>query len=288
MLAPVTPSRVSGERQPSVVRDSPERSAQARAFRVGSLLLALLIGSAGLLLGQPAAGDWSIDTAQSRLTIHVLPAGLLSSALHPHHFQPERWSGEVSWDPDRPDNTRVEVRVSADSLRDRQPALSAKDIEKVERQTRGPEILDAQRFPTIVFRAQKLELEPGPSGAGGKTRGTLTGTLELHGKTLPVQFPIEGEASGGKLQVGATARFRQSDFGIKPYSTALGTIAVRDEITVEISLVGLPADRKTSSATSPAKAKPGNSAARSVVLKLSTRETARNRLNPMKGWPSLR
>ena len=84
--------------------------------------------------------------------------------LHTHFFQPENWSGEIAWDPNHPDSVRVEVRIAADSLRDHQPKLSARDIAKVE----------------------------------------------------------------------------QSDFGIKPYATALGTIAVRDEITIEIALVAVP------------------------------------------------
>jgi len=229
------------------------RLSRRRASCISVLLVALLPGSAGSLFGQNPAGGWSIDASQSRLIVHVLPAGLLSSALHAHHFQPDEWSGEVAWDPEHPRNVRVEVRVAAGSLQDHQPKLSAKDRVKVEGQTRGAGILDAGKFPQILFQAQELELERSPSGGSGDFRGTLKGTLTLHGKTLPLGFPIQGKVSGDRFEASAAAGFKQSDFGIQPYSTALGTVAVKDEITVEIFLAGVPAGRKASAAAPPAR-----------------------------------
>jgi polyisoprenoid-binding protein YceI len=209
------------------------------------LLGAFLQGSAGFLRGQNSAAGWTIDASQSRVIVHVSPAGLLSSALHAHHFEPDEWSGEVAWDPEHPRNVRVEVRVAAGSLRDHQPKLSAKDRAKVEGQTRGAEILDSAKFPQILFQAQKLDLDRSPSDGDGDFRGTLMGTLTLHGKTLPLGFPIQGKLSGDRFEVRATASFKQSDFGITPYSTALGTVAVKDEITVETLLAGIPAGRRS-------------------------------------------
>jgi polyisoprenoid-binding protein YceI len=193
----------------------------------------------GILLGQSAPTEWSVDAAQSRLTVNVLPAGLLASTLHAHHFQPEDWSGEIAWDPNHPDNVRVAVGVAAASLRDHQAKLSARDIARVEGQARGAEILDSARFPRILFEAGRLEAAQLPSGAGD-FRGTLAGTLTLHGQSRPLKFPVRGCVAEQRLEADATITFKQSDFGIKPYSTALGTIAVRDEVTIEIALVAVP------------------------------------------------
>ncbi len=170
----------------------------------------------------------------------VLPAGLLASALHAHFFQPEDWSGEIAWDPNHPGSVRIGVRIASDSLRDHQPKLSAKDIAKVERQARGTDILDSARFPRILFEAGQLEAAQLPSGATGDFRGTLAGTLTLHGQSRPEQFPIRGRVAVERLEADASVTFRQSDFGIKPYSTALGTIAVRDEVTIEMTVVAVP------------------------------------------------
>lgn len=212
---------------------------RSRAAKLRACLLLLAFGWPILLCGESAGGDWNIDTARSRLTVKVLPAGLFASALHPHFFQPEDWSGEIAWNPNQPGSARVRVRFAADSLRDRQPKLSARDIARVESQVRGPDILDSARFPEVLFVAGKLEASQLPSGVSGEFLGRLAGTLTLHGRPHPVEFPIRGRLSGERLEAEATVTFRQSDFGIKPYTAALGTIAVRDEITVEVSLVAV-------------------------------------------------
>jgi polyisoprenoid-binding protein YceI len=200
----------------------------------------LALGAGSLLRGQSSPVDWKVDTGQSRLTVKVLPAGLLASTLHTHYFQPENWSGEIAWDPNHPEQVRIGVRVAADSLRDHQPKLSEKDIAKVERQVRDAEILDAARFPEILFGAERLEAAELPPGALGEFRGKLAGTLTLHGQSHPLQIPIQGRVTADRLEANAAVTIKQSDFGIKPYSTALGTIAVRDEIAIEIALVALP------------------------------------------------
>jgi len=225
-------------------------------IRIGILALAFAAGAAGGLLGQETPTGWRIVPAESRLTVNILPAGLLSSALHAHHFQPADWSGEIAWDPGRPGIVQVAVRIAADSLRDHQPELSAKDVAKVERQVRGPEVLDAGRFPKILFEAGRLERAQIPSGGEGEFRATLVGTLTLHGKSSPIEFPIHGRVAAARLEASGTATFRQSDFGIKPYKAALGTIAVKDEVTVDISLVAAARHRSDSMGASEGPARP--------------------------------
>ena len=203
-------------------------------------LLAFALGAGGLLSGQSAPADWSVDVARSCLTVKVLPAGLLASTLHTHFFQPETWSGEIAWDSGHPERVRVAVRIAADSLRDHQPKLSARDAAKVERQVRGAAILDAERFREIRFEAGRLEVEEIPPGGPDEFRGKLAGTLTLHGRSRPLELPIRGRVLGDRLDANTEVTFKQSDFGIQPYSTALGAIAVRDEVSIEIALVAVP------------------------------------------------
>lgn len=239
------------------------RRSRAGGFGLGPgvraiLGFAILAEASGALLAQSPARVWTIDTSQSRLIVHVQPGGLLSPTLHPHHFQPETWSGEVTWDPARPRTARVDVRVAADSLRDHQEKLSAKDAAKVEGQARGPAILDAAQFPQIIFEGRELDVAKAPVGGKGEFRGTLNGNLTLHGKTLPLGLAIQGLVSPERFEASAAATFNQSDFGIKPYKTALGTISVKDQITLEITIVALPGAPKPASTTTPA-ATPGRS-----------------------------
>jgi polyisoprenoid-binding protein YceI len=208
------------------------------------LILTTIAASPPRAASEPSPREWTIDTSQSKLTIHVEPGGILSPTLHPHHFQPDEWSGEITWDPKNPRTAKVEVRVSAGSLHDKQEKLKPKDIAKVEAQAKGPAILDVAQYPTVTFEAHELDVSKAPVNGKGEFRGTLNGTLTLHGKSGPVGMAIQGLAAPERFEAGASANFKQSDFGIKPYKTALGTISVKDEVNVEISIVALPAGKK--------------------------------------------
>jgi polyisoprenoid-binding protein YceI len=58
----------------------------------------------------------------------------------------------------------------------------------------------------------------------------VSGELELGGKSKPVDFVVSGD--GGSVTGSAT--FKQSDWGIKPYSALFGALKVNDEVTVEV------------------------------------------------------
>lgn len=226
-----------------------ERRARTGSHRERGIALAAAAFAAlfaAPLLAQKTGREWTIDTSQSKLVVHVEPAGVLAKTLHSHAFQPEQWSGEISWDPAKPRTARVEVHVSADSLHDHQEKLSAKDVAKVEGITKGPAVLDAEKFPKIDFEGSQLEVAKSPPGGKGEFRGSLNGKLTLHGQTGTVGFVIQGIVSADRLEAGAATTFKQSDFGIKPYKAVLGTVAVKDEITLEIQIVALPAERKAS------------------------------------------
>ena len=213
----------------------------ARVFQAAVLAGTALAASAPLLLGQTPPTDWKVVPAESRVTVSVFPAGVLSGALHTHFFRPAEWNGRIAWEVTDPAAVRVEVRFAAASLKDHQEKLSAKDIAKVESQTRSPRILDSEKYPEIVFEGRQLEAARLPEAGAGEFRATLAGTLTLHGATKPLRLPIQGRVSDSRLEARGTATFKQSDFGIKPYSTALGSIAVKDEVRVEIELVAVPA-----------------------------------------------
>jgi polyisoprenoid-binding protein YceI len=127
----------------------------------------------------------------------------------------------------------VGVTIAADSLRNDQPALSPEDHETVNRQVQGPDILDVQRHPEIRFVGKQLDvkqLEP------ASLEGVLHGMLTLRGETAPIELRVHAAWSADRLNANARSSFPQSAFGIEPYRRLLGTIAVRDEVQVELSI----------------------------------------------------
>ncbi len=201
-----------------------------------TLLIRASVAAAALLgAGRPGAADLRVDTSASVLAIRVSRSGPLSGLAHDHRFVPQRWHAEVRFDPARPAAVEVAVVVDAGSLHDHEARLGEASLAEVDRTAVGPHVLDARRFPEIRYRAAGVaDLK---IGAAGEMEGILRGELTLRGTTRPLQVRFRARPEGVGVRATGSARFAQSDFGMTPYSTALGTIGVDDEVAVEFDLL---------------------------------------------------
>lgn len=207
------------------------------------LLLPLAVLAAPLARAAAAPAAWSAVVEKSQITLHVYKRGLLSAAAHDHHFVPTRWRATASLDEAKPAAVRAELVIAADSLRDRQPSLSSGDRDKVNRQAAGPDVLDAAHHPEIRFTATGLQRPSAPSqdAQAARVEGVLAGTLTLRGRERPVSVQLVAKRDGSGWWAHGSARFKQSDFGIEPYSGFLGTIAVEDEVQLDYEIFLAPA-----------------------------------------------
>ena len=176
------------------------------------------------------------DTSASQLVIRAGRSGLLSVLAHDHQFTPARWHAEVEFDPERPQEVRVDVRIDAAPLHDHVARLTQKSRDYVDRETAGPEVLDAQRYREITFHGESAIAR----GEGDGLQGVLHGALSLHGTTRPLEVPFHAHADASGYHVSGSVRFRQTDYGMKPFSTAGGTIGVDDEIQLDFELELVP------------------------------------------------
>ena len=208
---------------------------------LGLLLVMVLVGgSSGAAQASPA--QWLADPAKSHITVRVFKKGLFSGLAHDHQFVPSVWRAIATFDDASPADGRVEVVIAANSLRDQQPALSDEDRAKVDRQAASSDVLDATRYPEIRFASNSLKIGPGTSGSStGALQGSITGTLALHGRERTVSVPITAIKEGQTWRARGTVNFKQSDFGIRPYSGFAGTVAVHDQVTLEYEIVLGPA-----------------------------------------------
>jgi polyisoprenoid-binding protein YceI len=177
------------------------------------------------------------DTSASRLVIHTGRNGIFSALSHDHEFTPARWQAEVDFDPERPQEILVDVRVDAATLHDHVARLGQKSRDHVDSEVSGPQVLDSEHFREIRFHGESASTRDEGSGL----QGVLHGALSLHGTTRPLDVPFHARADGSGYRVSGSTRFRQTDFGITPFSTAGGTIGVDDEIRVDFDLVLTPA-----------------------------------------------
>jgi polyisoprenoid-binding protein YceI len=163
----------------------------------------------------------AIDTEKSVMTVRVYKAGLLSAMGHNHEITAPITGGTV-------DATahKVELHAHARAMQVRDPGVSDKDRAEIQSAMLGPEVLDAEHHPEIVFRSTGAE----PAGAGS---WKVLGNLTLHGQTRTVAVEVREE--GGGHYVG-TSSFKQTEFGIQPIKVAGGTIRVKDEIRIEFNI----------------------------------------------------
>src|ERR1700722_16202505 len=85
---------------------------------------------------------------------------------------------------------------------------------------------DVLKRQDIVFRS--TEAQRSPDGH----RIAVQGELTLVGKTRPVEFDLE-IADDGTLT--GAAKIKQSDWGIKPYSTLFGALKVADQVELDLA-----------------------------------------------------
>jgi polyisoprenoid-binding protein YceI len=198
-------------------------------------LLAVAPGAGGR--AGEALPAWTSSAARGEIVVHVFRRGLLSGLAHDHHFVATDWQATAWFDPASPTSVRVELVVTAGSLRDRQEALSAEEREQVRRRAAGPDTLDAVRFPEVRFAGWRLA----PIGQARDPReqvleGSLQGALTVRGVERPLALPVRVSGDGAGWRVTGSVRFKQSDFGITPFSGFLGTVSVHDQVAVEYDL----------------------------------------------------
>jgi polyisoprenoid-binding protein YceI len=180
-----------------------------------------LVMAAGLSPSILLCQSRTIDAEHSGLKVRVLKTGFFSAFAHNHEIDAPITRGVV----DTSGHASAELSVDARKLRVVDPEVSEKDRSDIQKTMLGPEVLDSEHFPEIVFKSSAVE----PNGAD---RWTVRGELTLHGKTRPVAVDVSYRAGHYTGQ----ATFKQTEFGIKPVSIAGGTVKVKDAVRVEFDI----------------------------------------------------
>jgi polyisoprenoid-binding protein YceI len=184
--------------------------------RKGVAFGVLILGCAGAAAGQPRP----IDAAKSAVTIQVKKAGLLSAFGHDHEIAAPAAGGTVD-----SSSGKVELRFRSAALEVRDRGVSEKDRAEILSTMLGPQVLDSQRYPEIVFRSSNAK-------AAGAGAWHVEGELTLHGETRPVTAEVLDQ--GGHYT--GTVHLKQTEFGIKPVKVAGGAVRVKDEIQIDLDI----------------------------------------------------
>jgi polyisoprenoid-binding protein YceI len=179
-----------------------------------------------------ARSQYVIDTKVSQFTIQAFSGGMLSAFGHDPKFIARDFDGEMTFDPDSPNEASLTMRMPAASL-ELMDHVSERDREAILR-TMHVEVLESATFPEIVYRCQKAS----PRAVGpGQFEVLLDGELTLHGVTR--DQPIAGKlsATGPVLRALGEFTVRQTDYDIKLVTVAGSMLKVKDELKCSFDIV---------------------------------------------------
>jgi polyisoprenoid-binding protein YceI len=167
--------------------------------------------------------DYRIDPAHSDVSFSVRH---MMFAKVRGHFT--KWSASVSFDPEAPTRSSVDVSIDAASIDTREPERDG--------HLKSPDFLHVDQFPHIAFVSRRVE------SAGPKRYGVV-GDLTIRGVTREVVLDVE-ELGGGKdpwgnqrVAFSAKAYVDRTDFGLQ-WNKALetGGVLVSNRVDIEIEI----------------------------------------------------
>ena len=168
------------------------------------------------------------NAGNAECLVFTFKEGLLSAVAHDLKLRVERFV--IEWDAGA---RRIEARLDAASLvvvcamrggREDRDALSAAQRREIEDNVRR-QVLASGRFPEIGFVSSEVV----ENEAGG---GRVIGALSLCGRSRAIAFVVEAVGENRIAEV----RLHQPDFGIRPYSAMLGTLRIKPEVLVRVTV----------------------------------------------------
>jgi len=181
------------------------------------LVLASISVVAAAVAHQTGSHNHAIDVTHSKMTVYVFKQGIFSFAADNHEISAPIASGAFN-----DASMTIDVSVDAAKMKVLDPKLPVNRRDQVQANMVGPPVLDAGTYPTISFRSTAIEV-----GTGNVW--TVTGNLQLHGQSHPVNFQM---TKVDATHFEGTAMVRQSAFGITPIRIAGGTVSVKDDVKI--------------------------------------------------------
>ena len=199
------------------------------AIRIFSLLLLTVFA-----FGQSRTRTYTIVPSESSFWVFVGKAGLFSALAHNHEIGVKSFSGRVVVPAAGAGGGSLEMEVDAPSLvvLDKEP--SEEDKKKISNSMHN-EVLESAKYQKITFKSVSVS-DVKQTGSDAYSF-VVNGDLSLHGVTKRIAVPVAATVTPQLLRATGKYTLKQTDYGIKPYSAAGGTIKVKDEVVVNFDIV---------------------------------------------------
>lgn len=166
-------------------------------------------------------------TGESSVAAQVFKSGLMARRKHVLFLQ--QYRGEVDYDCENPENSRVQIVFDASSIVCRDQWLKPEKLQSFLAFVQK-EILAADDYEKITFSSNRINRI-------SSTRFQLEGTLNLRGQAKPILFEVVVIQNGkDRLEIDATAQLKMSDYGIDRPTALFGLIGTKDEVVLRFLL----------------------------------------------------
>ena len=167
------------------------------------------------------------DAYNSECLLFSFKDGLLARLAHDLKLQVERFSIEVDDAPHQIkatfDPSSIQVVCAQIDGRDDPSTLSKGDKKKIYDNV-TKDVLRIRKYPEIRFDSTNV-VERGDGFA-------VEGTLQIYGKSRTIQTSVRADGDRWVTEL----KLHQPDFGIKPFSAALGALKVKPDVMVRVSV----------------------------------------------------
>jgi polyisoprenoid-binding protein YceI len=184
--------------------------------------------------GQSRARTYTIVAPESSFRVFVGKTGLFSALAHDHDIGVKSFTGRVVVPESGASGGSLEMEVDATSLEVLDTKPSEEDKKKIFNSMHN-EVLESAKHPKITFKSVSV----GDVKQTGKDAYSfvVNGDLTLKGMTKRIAVPVAATITPQQLRATGKYTLKQTDFGIKPYSAAGGTIKVKDEVVLSFDIV---------------------------------------------------
>jgi len=201
------------------------------------------------LIGLASNGSWSdvpaladqqsqalvkyrIVPAKSTFMVHANRTGLAWFRGHSHRIAVRDFSGETSLALDVVNPASLQMSVRSASLEETDPVFTSRQKGIINKEL-NEIVLETAKYPEISFQST------GVKGVlnNGKIEVLITGDLNLHGVTKPIEIPAIVTLEGNNLRATGEFDIDRDDFGVKATSAFHGLVRVKNNIKFVFDII---------------------------------------------------
>jgi polyisoprenoid-binding protein YceI len=178
----------------------------------------LLFLGATALLAEPVEYK-IVSGGGNMITLEVEKTGLMKGKAH--HFEFPNFQGRLTYDPQAPANSKVDLKIEATSMACHDTWVSPKDLQKI-MDTALSDMLLVRQYPEMRFTSTKVTPQ-------GGNHFQVDGVLTIRGIAKPITLSATLQPAG--MVIDGKSVFKMTSYGMKPPSALLGAIGTKDDMT---------------------------------------------------------